>query len=72
MYISDLLEGQKFFTQKSRHFGEIRTVEDVEDITNWNDNDKVYRLLISYYPCDQFGNANGSPVAYTKLDVVMK
>ena len=72
MYLSDLLEGQKFVTQKSRHHGEIRTVEDVEDITNWNDNDKVYRLLISYYPCDQFGNANGSPVAYTKLDVVMK
>ena len=71
MLLSELLEGQKFFTEKSRNYGEISMVENIEDVTRYDEEYKTYRLLVSYYPLDQFGQSNGKPKAYTQIELTV-
>ena len=71
MLLSELLEGQKFFTQKSRHFGEIHMASLVDEISERFDEHKTFRFRVSYYPLTQFGEPNGKPIAYTTLEITV-
>lgn len=71
MLLSELLEGSQFFTQKSRHYGEIHMATLVEETSARFDEYKTFRFRVSYYPLTQFGQPNGEPIRYTTLDLTV-